>query len=741
MPVETQFNLALELAQVFNLGTVVKSGATALLSFARELRKSGTDIVVEEDLADIFGRGRIVPQLEESFRKEVVASATITAVYAGSEISLCSGPGPTVIRALKEKDRKYLSTVIQLSFLGWVHERDSLSEALSNCILERSKSLSDPYAVPGFEDIKGSLNACSSQTSSFIWDKYIRYVEHLLQTGSSGILYDHYNIGLSQSMLLAAMDYLYIVQRLPEDRSMLIKGFITREMVFLVVWAHCILGLSVFVQNAPGKNVTFGASSRPQLTILISNTERQDKEILLLDREIEVVLRNDTLQDSGPDSRITSKERHTLYNCGSDMLRQAFNSTIATADEHPVYLEAIKLIVAYTIAFNSNVICNTLNGADLNGAGFNSHQSDQWRIFDAIDVIFHDFAEIIGRAEISDINVYLEMVKDRSISDSIHLTSIGTYLNKYKTGNHVIMDLIGQLLTFAHASNVRELGMLPITQRNSYQYLTGLFHALKWSDSNATCTFKIRQRYFFDNVCAMIESEAQEQSGYRSSQVQRLVCSDFGWSVIIGNAGDVDPGEVDPFLFCVKKGVPTHTKTGERRKYIVDGPRWSTSSSVKVIDNGGGTFVPRCLMPVSQRVEYYSVRSEAFLLSIRFQIEELPGSESLVTSCGYGAFHEALSSALVTKTCGHPIKDLDVLTPLGPEVATTVGWSWATIDEDKLPRICISLVKGDSRARWLALAHASENPYWGTVLRSNDCCIECALQATTAMEGKWILIL
>lgn len=356
MPVETQFNLALELAQVSNLGSIVKAGATTFLDFARELRKSGSDIVVEEDLADIFGRGRIVPQLEESFRTAVVANATITPVYAGSEISLCSGPGPTVLRALKEKDRKYLSTVIQLSFLGWIHERDSLSEALSNCILKRSKLLSDLCAVPGFEDIKRSLEVCSSQTSSFIWDKYIRYVEHSLQ--QKGFSYhEAWHQGLSQPILLAAMDYFYIIQRLPEDRSMLIKVHDMQGIVHLVVWAHCILGLSVFVQQGLGQDVTFGFSSRPHLTVLTSGTEKQD-EILLLDRGMEVVLRADIPQHNRSELAVDSIEKHTLHNHGSDMLRRTFNSALATADEHPVYHEVIGLIVAYTILFNSNIIAS-----------------------------------------------------------------------------------------------------------------------------------------------------------------------------------------------------------------------------------------------------------------------------------------------------------------------------------------------------------------------------------------------
>lgn len=228
-------------------------------------------------------------------------------------------------------------------------------------------------------------------------------------------------------------------------------------------------------------------------------------------------------------------------------------------------------------------------------------------------------------------------------------------------------------------------------------------------------------------------------------QQRPFVCSDFGWSILIGYFKDFDPGDVDPYLYYVKKGVPTSMTTGERRKYIRDGLSWSHGYEVRVIDHKDRTFVPRCLMPVSQHDEYYGVRSEAFLLSIRYKVQRSQGFEPMLVDVGYSELHAVLCNARITKSCGHrgTTKDSDMLVPLGPEVATTVGLSWISLSdrEDTLPRICISLVQGDSRARWLALSQAPNNSQRQTVLRSKDCCIECALRATTAMLGKWVLIL
>ena len=125
------FQLSLELSKVFPIGKGVEAVASQLLGYARDLRRSGSDIVVEEDLKDIFGRGRVVSELEEKF-KSLVKTQNFTVLHKGCEVRLDSGPGPTMILALQNRPR--LSTVIQLSFLCWTHGRDELAIALAGAM-------------------------------------------------------------------------------------------------------------------------------------------------------------------------------------------------------------------------------------------------------------------------------------------------------------------------------------------------------------------------------------------------------------------------------------------------------------------------------------------------------------------------------------------------------------------------------------------------------------------------------
>ena len=118
MPLNSGFQLSVELTNVFGGAVAAVSVVKDLISFSRELKKSGSDIVVEEDLADIFGRGRVVPNLKAKFKEVILAKTGITPIHGDCVIQLQYGPGPTVNRAFTDQGGRYLSTVIQLSWLA-----------------------------------------------------------------------------------------------------------------------------------------------------------------------------------------------------------------------------------------------------------------------------------------------------------------------------------------------------------------------------------------------------------------------------------------------------------------------------------------------------------------------------------------------------------------------------------------------------------------------------------------------
>lgn len=130
MAFNSQFALSLELTKILPLKAAADKAFEAVVNFERDLRVSRThlegnwsnsqqntssDIVVDADLTEFFGRCRIARNLESSFRTVVGAS--------GSKVNLCEGlildrsAGPTVIRGFQPGCERYFSTIIQCSLL------------------------------------------------------------------------------------------------------------------------------------------------------------------------------------------------------------------------------------------------------------------------------------------------------------------------------------------------------------------------------------------------------------------------------------------------------------------------------------------------------------------------------------------------------------------------------------------------------------------------------------------------
>ncbi|KAL8753290.1 MAG: hypothetical protein Q9199_005151 [Rusavskia elegans] len=122
-PFTNQFSLSLELTRLVPFG---QSASNAIMSLAGSLQNSGSETVIEEDLANIFGRCRTSPHRERGFRK-IVGKNHSSTLSSALGLTLEDGPGPTAL---------YLAMVIQSSLLTYIHEKSSLAAAIEQ-IFER----------------------------------------------------------------------------------------------------------------------------------------------------------------------------------------------------------------------------------------------------------------------------------------------------------------------------------------------------------------------------------------------------------------------------------------------------------------------------------------------------------------------------------------------------------------------------------------------------------------------------
>ena len=122
------------------------------------------------------------------------------------------------------------------------------------------------------------------------------------------------------------------------------------------------------------------------------------------------------------------------------------------------------------------------------------------------------------------------------------------------------------------------------------------------------------------------------------------------------------------------------------------------------------------------------------------------GDDKVYTAVnGYGNFHGIHWHAYLTAPCGCLEKSLEQA-PLGLGVATVTGGNWTDYEErhnrgeEVDYKTCIYLAQ-EGWARWHALCMEFESSKRATVLKTKDCCESCALTATSALNGQWLLLI
>lgn len=764
--------LSVELTNVF--GAVAAALPwKKILDLGRDLRKSGSDIVVEEDLANVFGRGKIVHALENRF-KHSIKDTKIVPLHPTCSISLQSGPGPTVTRAMRDQDRRYMSTVIQLSFLGAVFNRTELAAALTECMSKRLTYGIQDSSGPGYEDIAGVLEACSSQTSSFDWYPHIEAVEQRIRKhfgyfddGGQQFRRDSRPIKtVPVHLLLAAMDYLYLAQSLPEDRKVFCKS--EKGVIPIVIWAHTILGLTVTIRSPQHEDLIFGTSSASSLgqviiqwrAIASIDVAAEDSEILLLDRSMKVILK--TMPDSSTESDIETEERHNLQNFGSRKLYSLFNLVSSISDESPIYQDLIECILAVAIIRSRRIErqkndSSTESDAELSKPSDTRYYSlEYWRIASAGALLFHRQISKLNdkRRQESMLRVekLVEAFQHMNLKTAIDIPlpqSVRLYLDKLgQVGgihvgmSHHIFDLSHLVLVFAHITNINECSTLPICVATR-QHL--------WSNDAVLMDLKVNSHTIFGVITNLLVGPGVHQ-GENGNYKHTFLISDFGWSVSLDCVGDKNPSDVRVHLVSVRPGVPTNQR-GERKSKIRDADLLGGAGpGQRIEDEGVEMYRPRSERIVTNRTEYYGSRNKEFWFSLRLDIprrvEDMKNrsinDRVFDDYTSYRELHDALwdvDIVLDGKTCHHSVKSLEAAR-LGVEIATISGWPIYLDERDDIPqRICICLTKNDWRARWLAIKHFIDDPTRRIALRGTECCEDCALDTVVALPDQWILIL
>ena len=778
MPFTTGLQISLELAKAFPISSVTENIGSKVLQYARALRVSGSDIVVEADLAEVFGRGKIVHELEQNFRK-VVKVQRFTSLRDGCEISLDSGAGPTILHSFR--DNGYSSAIIQLSFLGWTHDRSSLATAIDQAMVKRFEmGVAGASASPGYEGILKTLAACSSQSAAFAWSHYIQSVSNKLQESIPGYHYSQDLLRLSPAALMGAMDYLYVVQQLRESRKIMISN--AMGSITFVIWAHYILGLNVLITTEVPSTITFGDEKNPHVLIVWSkmNThsalmfpvpdrleQKLQPSIQLLDEDMSVVL------DSAPDPErwrdITVDPRYPLLGYGATYLHRMFNTDVITNNVDPIYQESVKLIIAIAIWVSRRVdrdINITLSPTEV--VNLPSPQRNVsiavWRILTSAKLLF---SNNLGSADTSSIENYVKELS-RNPLDEASLPRVCTaFLKKVPTNPRRaspeekyifhLRCLASMVLVFSLVPEIESCAAMPLREVHFIE--VGFQGQFLKACKDPEERLRLRHDTIFCEIMKYLSS-------YKV-QGRVFLCCDFGWSVYFDTFGDRDPTQVEPELVHIREGVPTNKRTMERKMFLCDGRGTPSPIATPSRDNSqlirGRDYVPRSSATASW-TEFWSTGVDAFEHSMYYSVTPKQewrehGREPHQQFSYCRNMQTMLWETFATAACDHSLNESKSPIKLGMDAAAVLGWR---NDQEKIEevteRFLICLTKGEPRIRWLA---AQTSIFLGrrcgaidsqtdpevrvreVMLRTPDCCDSCALEQTAEVPGNhyWILIL
>ena len=524
---------------------------------------------------------------------------------------------------------------------------------------------------------------------------------------------------------------------------------ISQGVVALIVWAHCLLGLTVHVQDLSSQITVFGASGDVPSVLIREKTPGSavNDEIILLDAASTVVIRC----NPDPESSVLAlddNEKHALLDWATEKMRRHFNSVTLVKDEDPVYLDTASLITA--------MVLNALPALKFAGPGgmgwwedieglFHDLGIEAWRVFDSANVLFHSL-----KIKREALKAHIDLVKEGGIDEITLPKSIERVFGKMqvfqpktdiKYMDRITRDLIAELasavLTFAHVYDIGKCAALPISLRSSPG--PRIFPPERASAENEALSpgqssiFIQRDQFHESAMAYMFGSMIVKQPK------NCFINSRHGWSIMLGSGYAADPSEIMPSMLRIQQGVPTHTTTDERKRYVCDGTIWrSTPSNWRVVDTGK-SYVPRSLAIVTHRKEFCTTFEDHFQVAIQVNIR-YEGLEEEIHGVEYCHWHSNLWCSFRTKPCECPTKTMD-RADLGFNAATVTGNPWIVGERmssnDIEQRVCIYLAQ-EHRALCLKSRGMYQN--CNVVLKTKDCCETCAFSKASALPGKVLLI-
>jgi hypothetical protein len=530
------------------MGTVMKLVNNEGIERSEAITRSGSDQLTELKLAALIGRLRIEDAIKSNFRTLVAASSQTKFSRYLQDLTLEAGAGPTIQQALTSMDPARLSMAIQISFLAFGHEHQSLAEAITQAIEETLvASNNPPERGLDYISVLGVITACQQQTAAFGWAYFYEAVEakivHSIKENKDGLRQNKrrrtgntktpelpssiLERGLPYAILKSLLIHLISIQDFPEHRLLHLST--ERGTSTIVIWCYYILGLNVKVTC--GKvDIVFGEepyhvcveecdSSKASSTLL----ERVDKGKPLF-----------TFSTSESDPVIPGEYRLEA----KGFAKKSLTLTGISSEEAEEYAQWL----AAGCLKHFGTECKQSVSGELGLTTMETQIGDN--IISSTLFLF-DMAELDGN-------------KIQNLLGSEHGKGKQLF-DRVKWQNYAVLIYI-----FARVSDRQRCGEVPLSL-TAFRDFKKDDHGISRSGNSFSGPLP--------NILLSYDLLARLLLGtsYFSDFMHRsCLVSAYGWSLFFDSFDAADPVEIATGLLHLALGVPT--RTGCRRARIVDGP-------------------------------------------------------------------------------------------------------------------------------------------------------------------------
>lgn len=705
MAFSTQLAATYDITSLVPIVPILSVASRGLLDLVRDFQKSGSDLVTENDLAEVFGRNYISPQFASTFKTAVRKSA-IHRLAGIAEIILEAGAGPTVRNAVEQA--AFFPMLVQLSALLWAHKVTTLASSLAEAFERRGSG--NCKTLLSYNHLVGTLRCIQQQTSGFMWELYFIAVDEVLRSQLHLRISDVAR-AIPHAVLGVLVDALPAVQHFPTKHFLSIRTM--QGMTALVVWIHHVLGLTVELQSADDV-VKFGNGSA-SVSIDCRETENyQPPEVSLLNETKDVTFR--AVVDAQTDPVLEATCRHTLEGIGLN------------------YIELEDKSVAEELILRFMKDC--LRDRDEAFPNGNNHYylPSKKRMLVAGRILFA--FENLSQSrldQIKDIEARTSIQWEAGQADS---TSAELNTSVHKMSSKATRTLSHLLFAISMVNNLEECRRVPLNIRG-----------LRKGSTLYSKKGPLSVRTAFDTLANLLLDKWPEQRNLD----QAAVISSWGWSLCISSILHKDAGELRPDL-SIKQGVPSRNK--ERKEWIMDhtiGIVWvhdlGDEIRYKIVARAGDPFHVQSFLKHSSTSYLIGTTEPAFQVYTKLICYNDPKITAFFR-CGLRYMQELYWCTHTVPQCDHNPLMYSRDVPRGCVVFTglmegaasmpfaqAVSTAIAPSTDSTSCTIHISLSADNTSVRWILLAQIQEfiraddrKVFDACYVMNRDCCLDCAIK-------------